>query len=317
MKKTVGLLALVMALGLGAGFDAEAKRLGGGKSSGMQRNSVTQPANTPASPAGVPGQAAPAAGATAAAAAPAAAAAGAKRSWMGPLAGLAAGLGIAALASHFGFGEALANMLTIALVVMGVLLLVGFIMRKRMAAQGGRLAGAAAGAGGAGAFRTQQPQDAAFRQDASQPQGGSLIGSRLGGGIGGAVSTSVGTIPADFDRASFERTAKDQFMALQAANDAKDLNRLRDYLSPEMFEVAREEIAERGDATQKTEVFGLQAQVLDVAEDTDQYIVSVRFTGSIREQFGVEPEMLDEVWHLVKPRRGFGGWTIAGIQQVQ
>lgn len=313
MKKTVGLLALVMALGLGAGFDAEAKRLGGGKSSGMQRNSVTQPANTPASPAGVPGQAAPAAGATAAAAAPAAAAAGARRSWMGPVAGLAAGLGIAALASHFGFGEALANMLTIALVVMGVLLLVGFIMRKRMAAQGGPLAGA--GAGGAGSFRTQQPQDVAFRQGAQQ-QGGSLIGSRLGGGVGGPVSTSVGNIPADFDRVSFERTAKDQFMALQAANDARDLNRLRDYLSPEMFEVARQEIDERGDATQKTEVFGLQSQVLDVAEDSEQYIVSVRFTGSIREQFGVEPEILDEVWHLVKPKRGFGGWTIAGIQQV-
>jgi predicted lipid-binding transport protein (Tim44 family) len=28
------------------------------------------------------------------------------------------------------------------------------------------------------------------------------------------------------------------------------------------------------------------------------------------------PEDLDEIWHLVKPRAGFGGWTIAGIQQT-
>jgi predicted lipid-binding transport protein (Tim44 family) len=59
---------------------------------------------------------------------------------MGPIAGLAAGLGLAALASHFGFGEALANMMMIGLLVMGVLLVIGFVMRKRAAAQNPALA---------------------------------------------------------------------------------------------------------------------------------------------------------------------------------
>ena len=82
---------------------------------------------------------------------------------MGPIAGLAAGLGLAALASHLGFGEALANMMMIGLLIMAVLMVIGFVMRKRAGAQG--LAGAGAGAGasnGAGnPFR--QAQDAAFR----------------------------------------------------------------------------------------------------------------------------------------------------------
>ena len=324
MKKTLALMmAVVLGLGLATTFDAEAKRLGGGKSAGMQRQNVTAPAATPGAP-GSPAQMAPAAGATAAAAAPAAAAATAKRSWMGPVAGLAAGLGLAALASHFGFGEALANMMTIALVVMAVLLLVGFIMRKRAMAQGG-LAGAGAGAGGMTGMQ-RHPQDVAFRSAEPNAQGGnaggSMIGSRLAGGTTPWVPASAGmtertgTIPADFDTAAFERTARDQFMALQAANDARDLDRLRDYLSPEMFEIVRGEIAERGDAAQKTEVFGLNAQVLDVAEEAGQYVVSVRFTGSIREQHGAVPEDLNEVWHLAKPKSGFGGWVIAGIQQV-
>ena len=60
----------------------------------------------------------------------------------------------------------------------------------------------------------------------------------------------------------------------------------------------------------------LQAQVLDVAEEADRYVVSVRFTGSVRDEQGATPEDLDEIWHLVKPRTGFGGWTIAGIQQA-
>jgi predicted lipid-binding transport protein (Tim44 family) len=322
MRKTLALFAVVLTLGLTVGLDAEARRLGGGKSVGMQRQSVTAPANNTATP-GSPTQAAPVAGSTAAAAAPGAAAAAApKRNWLGPVAGIAAGLGIAALASHFGFGEALANMLTIALVVMAVLALVAFFLRKRAASQGGALAGAGA-MGNVGGVLRQEPQQATYRSglDAPAASGGSMIGSRISGlpvipAEAGTQGARAGNIPAGFDVAGFERTARDQFMALQAANDARDLDRLRDYLSPEMFDAVRAEIAERGDAAQKTEVFGLTAQVLDVAEEESRYVVSVRFTGSVRDQAGAVPEDLDEVWHLTKPKTGFGGWLIAGIQQA-
>ncbi|MBL0425635.1 Tim44 domain-containing protein [Ramlibacter alkalitolerans] len=313
MRKTLALFAVVLTLGLTLGLDAEARRLGGGKSAGMQRQSVTAPAHNSGA-AGSPGTAAPAAGVPAAAAVPGAAAATAKRSWMGPVAGLAAGLGIAALASHFGFGEALANMLTMALLAMAVLFVIGLVLRKRAASQGGALAGA----GGSGGLLRQQPQDAAFRDARpAMPAGGaSVIGSRLGGtGQPLAGAGATGHIPAGFDVAAFERNARDQFMALQAANDARDLERLRDYLSPELFDEARAEIAGRGDAPQKTEVFGLNAQVLDVAEEDARYVVSVRFTGSVREEAAAMPEDLHEVWHLTKPKSGMGGWVIAGIQQ--
>jgi predicted lipid-binding transport protein (Tim44 family) len=305
MKRALALLAVVLTLGMAVSLDAEARRLGGGKSSGMQRQNVTAPAATPGgSPARAPTQATPA---TAPTAAGAAAAAAPKRSWMGPLAGLAAGLGIAALASHFGFGEALANVLTMALVAMAALALIGLVMRKRAAAQSPALAGAAMS-------RAQEP--GLFRNPLQQaPQGGSLIGSRIGGGSAPAAAVA-GTIPADFDTAAFVRNAKAQFMALQAANDARDLDRLRDFLTPAMFEVVRAQLAECGDAAQHTEVFGLEAHVLDVAQEDNRYIVSVRFTGSIREQAGAVPEDLHEVWHLTKPRTGSGGWVVAGIQQA-
>ncbi len=309
MKKALALLAVVVTLGAATvSFDADAaRRLGGGKSTGMQRQNTTQPATTP--PAGnnatqgAPSQAAPAG---TAAAAPAAAAAP-RRSWMGPIAGLAAGLGLAALASHFGFGEALANMMMIGLLVMGVLLVIGFVMRKRAAAQNPALAGAAGG----NPFQRAQ-QDPMFRSEQA-PQTGSMIGSRLGGGID--APAQAGSIPAGFDTAGFANNAKAQFLALQAANDARDLGKLREYLTPEMFEAVRADIAERGDAPQSTQVFGLEAQVLSVVEEGDRYIASVRFTGSVRDEPGAVPEDLDEVWHLAKPRAGLGGWVIAGIQQ--
>ncbi len=324
MKKALAVFAVVLSLGMTAALDAEAaRRLGGGKTSGMQRQTTTQPAQQP----GTPAQAPTTANAPAAAAAPAAATAAAtqKRSWMGPVAGLAAGLGIAALASHFGFGEALANMLTIALVVMAVLLLVGFIMRKRAAGQGQQPAWA--GAGG----MNRAPQDAAAgglgqqtlrtsQDDAQAPAArGSIIGSRIGSGLAGGMApaaAATGSIPADFDVAGFVRGAKSNFLALQSANDAGDLGQLRQYLTPEMYEVVRADIATRGNEPQKTEVFGLEAQVLDVAQEPAQYVVSVRFTGSIRHAHGEAIEDLNEVWHLVKPVAGSQGWVVAGIQQA-
>ena len=324
MKKALAVFAVVLSLGMTAALDAEAaRRLGGGKSVGMQRQATTQPAQAPGAPAATP-QAPAAANAPAAAPNAATAAAQPKRSWMGPVAGLAAGLGIAALASHFGFGEALANMLTIALVVMGVLMLVGFLLRKRTAGQGQQPAWAAAGTGGsgdapapaAGTDRGQPALRTAHGEPQASPARGSVIGARIGAGLAPAAAATPGALPADFDVPAFVRGAKANFMDLQAANDAGDLARLRQYLTPAMYDAVREDIATRGEAPQKTEVFGLEAQVLEVAQDGAGYVVSVRFTGSIRHAHGEAIEDLQEVWHLTRPREGDAGWVVAGIQQA-
>ena len=114
MKKFLWMLAVAVGVAFTlAPADSEAKRLGGGKSSGMQRSTPDKPAqSTPATPANNAATPAPAtAGAAAAAAAP-------KRSWLGPLAGLAAGLGIAALFSSLGMGEGLSNFVMMALLAM-------------------------------------------------------------------------------------------------------------------------------------------------------------------------------------------------------
>ena len=306
MKKLLSLLAVVMTLGLGtAHFDAEAKRIGGGKSLGMQRQAT--PAKAPdATPSASP----------AAAGAAGAAAAAPKRSWMGPVAGLAAGLGLAALASHLGFGEELANMLMIGLLVMAVIAVIGFVMRKKAAQQGGGMAYAGANAGAGQGAGAGQPNNT-FRMPPTQPakpsfgQGGSMIGSAIGANVPAPAS-----IPADFDVNGFVRNAKVQFIRLQAANDAGNLDDIRGFTTPEMFAELQMDLRERAGATQTTEVLTVEADVTDVAEDDQRYVVSVRFTGTLRED-GAQTTSFDEVWHLTKPRQGNAGWVLAGIQQVQ
>jgi len=296
------MLAAVLALGLAvvAGDADAAKRFGGGKSSGMQRESVSadrSPSSAPSSAAATTGARPPMAGA--------AAPAQPKRSWMGPLAGLAAGLGLAALAAHFGFGEELASMLMIGLLVMAGLALVAFIMRRRatsQAAAGGGLQYAAAG-GPAAYPEHRSSEPAMLSSGAAQPLADD--------------SHPTGHIPADFDEAGFVRNAKVNFIRLQAANDAGNLDDIREFTTPEMFAEIKMSISERGNAKQETDVLEIDAQVLDVTEESSRYIVSVRFTGLIREEKDAAAERVDEVWHMVKPRDGRTGWVLAGIQQMQ
>ena len=143
-KFLIGVLLVAVASAF-TPLTSEAKRLGGGGSSGMQRNmpAKSAPDAVPAKPATPAAAAAPGA-----AAAPAAAA---KRSWMGPIAGLAAGLGIAALMSHLGMGEAMGNFLMMALLAVVAVVAIRFLM-KRFAGGGNKPAFAGAGAGAGSMF---------------------------------------------------------------------------------------------------------------------------------------------------------------------
>lgn len=109
-------------------FDAEAARVGKGSNAGRQSTNVTsQKAAQPAATSNTTQRSA--AAAPAAGAAGTAAASGASR-WLGPLAGIAAGLGIAALLSHLGLGGALADFLVLALIAGVVVFGVMFILRR-------------------------------------------------------------------------------------------------------------------------------------------------------------------------------------------
>jgi predicted lipid-binding transport protein (Tim44 family) len=301
-------------------MSADAKRLGSGSSSGMQRNmpAKSAPDAVPAKPAAAAAAAAPAA-AGAAAAAP-------KRNWMGPLAGLAAGLGIAALMSHLGMGAAFGNFLTMALLALVAVFAIRFLMKRFGGGLGGGLGGnkpALAGmgaSGGMGAFNNapdNAPKNNMFRTaEAATPV--TPFQNPTPASFESAASANVATrnhVPADFDSPGFERIAKIIFIRMQTANDAGDLNDLRNFTTPEMFATIRLELQERGTAKQETDVVNVEAQVLDVATEAERQIVSVRFHGMIREEKDAAAAAFDEVWHLVKPQDDSRSWAIAGIEQ--
>lgn len=307
------LLAVVFAGTSLAPSDADARRLGGGGSAGLQRKLPPRtPEATPAKPAqadpAAPTQAAtPAATGTAATAA----AAAPRRSWMGPIAGLAAGLGIAALMSHLGLGEAFGNFLMLALLAVAAVFLIRWLSRRFAA--GGQPAGRLAmqGAGAAGLPARPGPLPAVEQPLQRRAEIGRMAPAE---GLGPVAAPA--SVPAGFDKAGFERIAKMIFIRLQAANDAGDLGDLREFTTPELFAAIRLELQERGATPQRTDVLKVDAEVLDVTQESGRQIVSVRFHGLVREESEAAASDFDELWHLVKPDDGSRNWAIAGIEQT-
>lgn len=319
-------LALSLVLALGA-VNVEAKRLGGGKSTGKQSNNVTQREAAPGAPAGPAQNAAtpakPASPAAAAAAAP-------KKPWGAMLGGLAAGLGLAWLASSLGLGEAFGQFILIALAVLLAMVAFGWFMRRRQMASTDRSPYAFQGAG-AGNVATPQPayrpenvgNDASARPwershtafDNAGTQGGST-GIVIGSGL-----ASNWSVPAGFDAEGFLKAAKSNFILLQAAWDQADMTTLRAMMTDGMLSEISAQLAEREQHTDGalnlTEVEMLQAQLLGIEELGDGYLASVEFSGMVREDLNAGPSPFREVWNMSKPRDGSRGWMVAGVQALQ
>lgn len=304
--KRVIVLMLASALALGLTLqEAEAKRLGGGRSSGRQAQMFQQ--RQQAAPSPRPNSAN-------------AAAQPARNRWLGPLAGIAAGLGIGALLSHLGLGGALGGMLS-NLIMFGGIALLGYWLLRWFAARRARNS-AAAPAFMRGAQESAMAANAGSNFDmragfAQEPRG---MAPQFSGGMASANTTAqpantVPAHPAHFDTALFLRNAKVLFIRLQAAWDAGDTADIREFATPAMFAEIKLDLSERGTRLNHTEVVQLEAVLIGVAEQADETLASVQFSGLMREEQGASAQPFSETWNLTKRTQGHEGWLLAGIEQ--
>ena len=271
------MMAITMLLGvvlIAADADA-ARRLGGGANFGSQRSIAPPAPKTPVQQA----QAAPSTNP----------AQNAGNKWLGPLAGLALGAGLAALFFNNGLAGVLGGVLMIMLLAAAAVFAVR-LLRSRLQPSPRPLQFAGAGTVGG-------------RSDLSTYFGGR------------ARASAANRYPPGFDAEQFARHARLNFTQLQAANDTRDLSTMRDFMTPAIFSEIAAQINAADDTAQKIEVVTLDADVLEVVTEGEVYVASVRFSGTIRECAGAAAEPFSEVWHLEKPVNGSTGWLISGIQQ--
>ena len=269
------LIATVLSLGLSV--DAQAKRLGGGKSFGKQSYSQNQaaPSQNMAKPS-----------------APAPTGQSRFGSMGGILGGIAAGVGLSMLLSHFGLGEAAANFFSTALIVMAIAMIGLWLIRKFF---GQQLKPAYSSPSG-----VNSTNNATFRV---QPEAVSSASTQLDNA-------------AWPDQDVFLQQAKKHFVQLQEASDKQDLEVLKEFTSPGLFEELRADLLSREGAYASTQVLTLNAELLSAQTDQYEYFASVKFSGLIREEKDAPAVTFEEIWNWTKPLNNNTGWVLAGIQQI-
>jgi predicted lipid-binding transport protein (Tim44 family) len=244
------------------------------------------------------------------------------------LGGLAAGLGLAWLASSLGMGEAFGQILMFGLIALAVMVVIGMIMRRRQPQAANTSPYAFEGAGAPADPRTlpqynpnnvgndasARPMDTDPTYQPTAARSGAIIGSSLSG-------NQTWGIPADFDSLSFINAAKQNFMTLQHAWDRSDVSTLRSMMTDTMLTEIKTQLAEReanaSGQPNQTDVVMLDAQLLGIEEVGEFYMASVEFSGLIREEPSAGPTPFREVWNMTKPKNGTSGWLVAGVQALQ
>lgn len=148
-----------------------------------------------------------------------------------------------------------------------------------------------------------------------------IFGQSVAGGaatqapFGGASMSNGNQLPDGTEPAAFLRVARQRFNHIQSVNSASNVEEIRRYLTPELFNSMYQDIMANQDQD-VAEFSNLNAMVADTATENGQYVVSVRFTGTVSEDLNSLPQPFTEIWHFVKPAGSQQDWVVAGIQQA-
>lgn len=317
LKSLVGVLLAVCVMTTATLSEVEAARAGSGRSSGVSRWRPTSQPSRPvggqrpdSAPSGTPE---PSRQAGPAPIAPVAAPSSG-RSWLGPLAGLAAGFGLAHL-----FGSSTPAMADNGASSGGgsgwfwLLLLVGvggwWLWRRRSTS----MAGAGSDYQDRGGWTSSTSTTTAFSN-----QKHTVSFSKEQPAVVEAAPSSAPTASVLSDKEAFLQAARQYFMSLQSAFDKGDLEPFRDWMVPELLVDLSAQIRERGNAFNQTEVLTLSAQILDEKAESDANWVSVRFFGTTKEHPEPEPQSFNEAWHFKQCRfTSNDPWKLAGIEPIE
>lgn len=128
-------------------------------------------------------------------------------------------------------------------------------------------------------------------------------------------------VPHGFDADAFLQSSKSNFLSLQEAWDRSDVPSLRAMMTEGMLHQIQAQLAERErttpGASSRTEVLMLDAQLLGVEDQDQDYVASVEFSGMSREAGAAGPSPFREIWNITRPKASEGAWLVSGVQALQ
>lgn len=170
--------------------------------------------------------------------------------------------------------------------------------------------------------RTQRPtapdQNQRANTTLTNPASSSHASSNNTNVFGQQVGTSAGAynhsgqqLPDGTEPAAFLRQARAKFLHLQSMNSASNIEEVRRYFTPDMYSAIREEILSNDELAEFPQLI---AHVINSGSENEQYVASVQFSGTVSESLNAQAVPFSEIWHFVKSTDS-GEWLVAGIQQ--
>jgi predicted lipid-binding transport protein (Tim44 family) len=165
--------------------------------------------------------------------------------------------------------------------------------------------------------RKQQPQVAmaghpAYQRE-SQPATAPV--SPFGGASGTAQPQAPIQAPAWFNQQNFLGAAREHFMALQQHWDANEMDKIAEFVTPQMLQSLRQERASIGDSYQATYIDNLSVQLDGIDDRADKTIATLTFNGVSKDSRFDKGEAFSESWNMERQQGENQPWLIAGIRQ--
>jgi predicted lipid-binding transport protein (Tim44 family) len=136
--------------------------------------------------------------------------------------------------------------------------------------------------------------------DSAAPQGGPVVNT-----------------PAGFDEEDFLDGAKAVYTRLQKSWDSRDMADIEQFATADVVNEIKQQAKEDPGPSQ-TDVLMINARLLEVKEEGGMTNATVYYDVLLREDPSQsQPSQVREVWHFVKPVGSDGMWKLDGIQQLE
>jgi len=121
--------------------------------------------------------------------------------------------------------------------------------------------------------------------------------------------------PSWFDEQRFIGAAREHFLSLQQHWDANEMDKIAEFVTPQMLQWLKQERAELGDGYQSTYIDNLQVQLEGVDDQADKTIATLTFSGLSKTSRFDQGETFSESWRMERAQGQDQPWLLAGIRQ--
>jgi predicted lipid-binding transport protein (Tim44 family) len=140
-------------------------------------------------------------------------------------------------------------------------------------------------------------------------------GSIFGGSAAPAAVRPVINAPAWFNEERFVEAARNHFQSLQQHWDANEMDKIAEFVTPQLLEFLKKERADLGEGFQSTYIDNLNVQLDGVDDRSDKTVATLTFSGVSKSSRFDQGEVFSESWNMERPQGDNQPWLVAGIRQ--